>query len=716
MLKNVKVEKFGLRKNKIYGVCGVVLASMLFVGANQSSVSADETTNSVATVSSESSSLSNVSSVTVSDDSKTSMVVVPESSDLSNAISSVKNAGGTVTQTDTIDKGSSSSSEGSLSKEKEILDDYKTQADKINSTVSDYSSRLSEYNKSITTASSSNVSGDTSKGIYLVGDVDSSSTGSVEFYKNLSVVVDKDKSNITDKDILAKSTLDKSSTVTGDSVSVFSGDSSNSNWSDYAKKTGLFLISNVKDGSTFEIKDFSKTVSGEDLTAKVTINNVVYRTDYSSSNAEILLSPVESGGIELTYGGIKYLDLTIKWYDSTGVERKLLQSYVVGDVDYSEAVGVSYSDSSSSLALANFDGSELAIENGKVVSKVDTGKDYYNSTPKGTFVTTGYGNVTYGIDGTITNAWTTKGKQGTFSSVLFSQAGGIKIVSKPDTLKSTYHLDSYSKSGDVTVNVVVDGKVVSTKTVTGKTGSSYDTTRTTDNVTKIDGKTYKIVKVDGDTTGKISNGSTVVTYTLEEVKTSVTVKYVDEKGNKVADDVVDLSNISTGVGYDTTDHKPSTIIKDGIKYNLVPSKTIGSETGKTTESDIEVTYVYHMPTTEWVEQVNGKTVKVLKEKTDGTLEHGSFDGYDFVSTREDSETGDLVHIFEQKKIPTEPVEPSNNVETPTPTPRPMSMSRVEKNHVSLPETGQKSNVGLSVAGAIIGLLGFVGFKKKKEKE
>ncbi|UXR75573.1 MULTISPECIES: MucBP domain-containing protein [unclassified Staphylococcus] len=88
-------------------------------------------------------------------------------------------------------------------------------------------------------------------------------------------------------------------------------------------------------------------------------------------------------------------------------------------------------------------------------------------------------------------------------------------------------------------------------------------------------------------------GTTEVTYVYKEVKGDVIVHYIDTEGNVIADDAVDTSETSTGTAYDTSDdHKPQTITKDGVTYELVPVLTKGNEQGKVVEGTTEVTYVY----------------------------------------------------------------------------------------------------------------------------
>ncbi|HEM2773619.1 TPA: MucBP domain-containing protein, partial [Streptococcus suis] len=86
---------------------------------------------------------------------------------------------------------------------------------------------------------------------------------------------------------------------------------------------------------------------------------------------------------------------------------------------------------------------------------------------------------------------------------------------------------------------------------------------------------------------------------------SVVVKYQDTDGKELIAPVVDENNVKVGTAYDTTDQK-KTEIKDagGNRYVLVPSKTVGSETGEVTDGTTEVIYVYQK-VANWIPQIPG---------------------------------------------------------------------------------------------------------------
>ena len=172
----------------------------------------------------------------------------------------------------------------------------------------------------------------------------------------------------------------------------------------------------------------------------------------------------------------------------------------------------------------------------------------------------------------------------------------------------------YEKAGQVVVHYVdeagntIQADVVGTKD--GKPGAAYNTMEKDVKPTRIttpEGRVYELVPTStkGNENGSVEAGKTTeVTYVYKEIKGNVVVRYVDEAGNTIAEDVKDTTDGSINSAYDTTDNKLATITtKDGKKYVLVPTATKGAETGKVTEGTTEVTYVYK----EFKEEKPGQT-------------------------------------------------------------------------------------------------------------
>ena len=223
--------------------------------------------------------------------------------------------------------------------------------------------------------------------------------------------------------------------------------------------------------------------------------------------------------------------------------------------------------------------------------------------------------------------------------------------------------------GSVTVHYVdTEGKTIkaSVKIMDqASKGTPYDTTPNREKeIVSEDGKTYELSseapKEGADkVSGIVLKGNIDVTYVYREVKTSITVQYVDEDGN-VLQDKVEKKGLSTGEKYDTTSDRPVTITKDGVLYTLIPTKTQGKETGTTTKNPIEVTYVYHKTITTWVD-TNGKELHPSKEGQYPDTKGTDLPSYKLVSTTT-KENGDVVNVYRQ--LTTIWVDTDNNVLKP----------------------------------------------------
>ncbi|HFI0149004.1 TPA: MucBP domain-containing protein [Streptococcus suis] len=163
-------------------------------------------------------------------------------------------------------------------------------------------------------------------------------------------------------------------------------------------------------------------------------------------------------------------------------------------------------------------------------------------------------------------------------------------------------------TGDVVVNYIdTEGNVIKapvTDTDLTSTGTAYDTT---DNkpttITTEDGSVYELVPVltKGEESGKVVAGTTQVTYVYRKVSSptpvvqtgNVVVEYYNTAGEKIAEDVVDTPETTTGTVYETLDHKPTTITKDGVTYFYKEVKaTSADEKGTVVEDTTTVQYVY----------------------------------------------------------------------------------------------------------------------------
>ncbi|NQK45889.1 YSIRK-type signal peptide-containing protein [Streptococcus suis] len=178
--------------------------------------------------------------------------------------------------------------------------------------------------------------------------------------------------------------------------------------------------------------------------------------------------------------------------------------------------------------------------------------------------------------------------------------------------------------GNVVVNYVdTEGNVIKapvTDTASTSTGTAYDTTdNKPETITTEDGTEYKLVPVltKGNENGSVVEGTTQVTYVYQKVtpaaKTgNVVVEYYNTAGEKIASDVVDTPETTTGTVYETFDFKPATITKDGVTYFYKEVKdTSAAEKGTVVEGTTTVQYVYEPAGSVTVNYVttDGKVIK-----------------------------------------------------------------------------------------------------------
>ena len=231
-------------------------------------------------------------------------------------------------------------------------------------------------------------------------------------------------------------------------------------------------------------------------------------------------------------------------------------------------------------------------------------------------------------------------------TVYYLTAKELKEGSKPENgavVEGTTEISYvYEKAGQVVVHYVdeagntLQADVVGTKD--GKPGAAYNTMDKDVKPTRIttpEGKVYELVPAStkGNENGSVEAGKTTeVTYVYKEVKGNVVVRYVDEAGNTIAEDVKDTTDASVSSAYDTTDNKPAVITtKDGKKYVLVPTATKGTENGKVTEGTTEVTYVYKEVTGDVVVHyvdTEGNVIADDKEDTKGASLNAKYDTTD----------------------------------------------------------------------------------------
>ena len=330
------------------------------------------------------------------------------------------------------------------------------------------------------------------------------------------------------------------------------------------------------------------------------------------------------------------------------------------------------------------------------------------------------------------------------------------------------------KKGNVEVRYVKDDasktvlKEPVADTVGAKVGSDYDTTDHKPNTITKDGVTYELVRTEGVEKGKVVEGKTVVTYVYRQTVEPTTI-HIDEDGNRVAppekgtkpfknidgfepspknpknvenpkgetvrvykaikgdvevryvkDDkertplkepVADTTQAKVGTKYDTTDHKPVTITKDGVTYELV--RTEGTEKGDVVKGKTVVTYVYREVQKPITIHIDTEGNPVAPQE-DGTKPFKEIEGYKPApkdSKNVEDPKGVTVRVYEKVK----PEAPQEAPKTPEQPQKPQGQQPATQTVATkqLPNTGSEASTALAIAGLGVLGLGALAYKKKE---
>ena len=204
-------------------------------------------------------------------------------------------------------------------------------------------------------------------------------------------------------------------------------------------------------------------------------------------------------------------------------------------------------------------------------------------------------------------------------------------------------------------------------------------------------------------------GETVRVYNRIK-KGNVEVRYVKDDASKTVlkDPVADTVDGKVGSDYDTTDHKPTTITKDGVTYELV--RTEGVEKGKVVEGKTVVTYVYREVQKPITIHIDTEGNPVAPQE-DGTKPFKEIEGYKPApsdSKNVEDPKGLTVRVYDKVK----PEAPQEAPKTPEkPQPQQPATQAVATNQ--LPHTGSEAGTALAIAGLGLLGLGAWGYKKKE---
>jgi len=205
-------------------------------------------------------------------------------------------------------------------------------------------------------------------------------------------------------------------------------------------------------------------------------------------------------------------------------------------------------------------------------------------------------------------------------------------------------------------------------------------------------------------------GETVRVYSVIK-KGNVEVRYIkdDKERTVLKEPVADTVGGKVGSDYDTTDHKPVAITKDGVTYELV--RTEGVEKGKVVEGKTVVTYVYREVQKPITIHIDTEGNPVAPQE-DGTKPFKEIEGYKPApkdSKNVEDPKGVTVRVYDKVK-PEAPQEAPKTPEKPE-APKPTAQAYVTK---ELPNTGSEASTALAIAG--MGILGLTALAYKKKED
>lgn len=357
------------------------------------------------------------------------------------------------------------------------------------------------------------------------------------------------------------------------------------------------------------------------------------------------------------------------------------------------------------------------LKKGSIVQKFvdESGKEIAKST------TTGEKPVDEAVKLTHPNEITFEGKTYTFTKQ--DKADPTKIPNGTETITYVYKLKETPKPVEKPTP-----KPVPTPTPTPKPTPAPVEKPTT---IHIDGETGKEIspKEDGTKPFKTIDGyepspknpknvvnpkgETVRVYSQIK-KGNVEVRYIKDDASKTVlkEPVADTVGAKVGSDYDTTDHKPVTITKDGVTYELV--RTEGAEKGKVVEGKTVVTYVYREVQKPVTIHIDTEGNPVAPQE-DGTKPFKEIEGYKPApsdSKNVEDPKGVTVRVYEKVK----PEAPQEAPKTPEQPQKPQGQQPATQAVATnqLPNTGSEASTALAIAGLGVLGLGALAYKKKED--
>ena len=345
MSKTQEFKAYGsIRKMKGYGACGVILALAMLGMVFSSTASADEV------------------SVNASEN-KTILEVPIVHEKLDKAIAEAKEAGVKVDVGVTQDKGVATT-DTVADKQKEIEADYVKQEKEVKKATTDYTNAKAVQEKKENDDKKEELAKKGVKAekphITVYGDYDESQSGSLDYYKKMTVSFEGVEGLTDVKDYIG---LHSDSSITASREGLLS-------------KSYEFFgeIVSPKAGDSFTIHNVAESKDGNKISARFTFNKVEaewVENGKSLSPTKIYVNKDNgSGSINFLFANLVEFNTKIDFfYEKDKKEVVLASASAFNDIDYGQELNLTYQDGSEGIVL-NPNGSDVQ----KVVRD---GKNYY---------------------------------------------------------------------------------------------------------------------------------------------------------------------------------------------------------------------------------------------------------------------------------------------------------------------------------------------------
>ena len=320
---------------------------------------------------------------------------------------------------------------------------------------------------------------DKNNGVVVSGRFNDTTTG-MDFYKDILVSYVGTDKNIKMTKEMGWCQQTSISDVQGMTLTNYADGTPNGNRVTSDVKP-IYVLSDVNVGDSFKINHIGQTVDGKSLHAIVTVSKV---EKDNADNSFFTVGYQDLGNnynpVAFDYVNFSRIGLSVRYLDDLGNDVKLLQAFVVGDIDDQQAGEISFEGNS--LNFVNPNGSDLVEAKWGLFNHNMELTDSLSSAPKGTFLAVGlspiinYTHTTSVRDGKnpVTN------RDNFIEFLLFGSAASVdtKIfvyeeepklslikVSEPvkptlppfkDSLSVSYHLNDYTNPLMVVKDVIKD--------------------------------------------------------------------------------------------------------------------------------------------------------------------------------------------------------------------------------------------------------------------